>query len=71
MPESLWAQFGIAGAAIFALWMSVKALVGRLDRADERHTAERTEWRSDASQRQDRSDAVVEKLTEAIKELKQ
>lgn len=70
MPESLWAQFGIAGGALFALWASVKALVGRLDRADDRHTAERAEWRKDAATRQERSDVVVEKLTEAIKELK-
>lgn len=77
MPESLWAQFGIAGGALFALWASVKALVARLDRADDRHTAERAEWREDAATRQAqseasqaRSDAVVEKLTEAIKELR-
>lgn len=70
MPESLWAQFGIAGASLFVLWATVKALVSRIDEADKRHTDERKEWREDASARQSRSDAVVEKLTEAIKELK-
>lgn len=82
MPESLWAQFGIAGASLGVLWFAIKSLVARNDDADKRHTQERSElvqihreeraeWRAEASDARTRSDGVVRELTQAIKELKQ
>ena len=68
-----WAQHGLAGLVIFALFgLIAYLLVGfRAERKDdsEMHRTERAEWHMRIDSNQARSDKVCSELTMAIKEL--
>ena len=59
MDLEKWGEFGLAGvvtgALFMLLWWSLRG-----------HREERKEWRDDATARQAKTDAVIEKLTDAI-----
>lgn len=62
-PLADWTQFGVLGAVVGALfWLLTHTLSS--------HKEERTEWRTDASTRSEKTDAVIKDLTQAIREQK-
>lgn len=68
-----WGQFVALGTVIVLLFYVLfhlnKSATDERKRLLESHRDERKEWRDEATIRADKSDAVVEKLTEAIKDL--
>ena len=69
-----WSQFGLAGLVIGALFtvlfLFVKAAISRLEEMDSIHREERQEWRHTFERRDDKLESVLDRLTEAVKELK-
>lgn len=62
-PSSFsWAEFGLAGAVIGALFFTLWFLL-RL------HKDERKEWKDDAGKRDEQVTTVINKLTDAVKDL--
>lgn len=77
-----WAQFGLAGLVIgalfFCMWKIVTHGIDRVDVIDKRHTetiekihdshkTERTEWRESSDKNQSEIKAVVEELTNVVR----
>jgi hypothetical protein len=76
-PINSWAQFGLAGLVIFALFsvlvIIVKWLVAHIDKQAEEHRKERTEWsdKDDKKSTEFRQtiDTTVDKFTNTIRDL--
>ncbi len=75
-----WAQFGLAGLVIFALFVCLyllgKALINRMNKSEEerqnflkdlmsQHRTERQEWRMDFERNREAHTAALEKLSNA------
>ena len=56
-----WAQFGIAGLVIFALFASLWKMLGE-------HRAERNEWRQSAEKREEKTERALTELTRVIRD---
>lgn len=74
-PSSIskWAEFGLAGLVIFALFVAlffiVKWLISHIDKQAEAHREERKEWRDQTTAVSDKINASVDQLNDSIKEL--
>lgn len=75
-----WAQFGLAGLVIFALfgflYVMAKSLIDRVNRSEtqkqaflnqmlQQHQTERQEWRNDSEKSREAHTAAIEKLSKA------
>ena len=67
-----WAEFGLPGLVIFALFASiffiVKTGLTSITKINDSHKDERKEWRSEATARQESTNVVIKELSEAIKD---
>lgn len=70
---SHWAEFGLAGlviAALFgALFVIVKWLIAHIDKQAETHRAERHEWQAQSGAVAERVEKATEEISQGIKEL--
>lgn len=71
---SPWAEYGLVGLVLFALfsllvWV-VRGIVAHLDTAEARHRDERREWKREADTREEKLRFVVDKLADAVRDLK-
>lgn len=68
-----WSQFGLAGVVIGALFFSlvivIRWMVAHIDKTNERHHLERSEWRQSAEQMAIRVEQAMHAINDAIKEL--
>lgn len=61
LEPTAWAEHGLAGLVILALFLMLAFLL-------KLHAGERKEWRQDAGARQGKTDAVIGKLADAIRD---
>lgn len=70
-----WAQFGLAGlviGALFAvLWHFMKQHREEREKTSESHRDERREWRAEATSREERLQEIFKSFTEAVLEADQ
>jgi hypothetical protein len=63
MVESSWAEYGLAGLVIFALFMLVLFVM-------KQHHSERGQWREDVKHIANGSKDALDRLTDAIRDKK-
>lgn len=62
-----WAQFGLAGVVIAALFWLVVSYGKRQDVQEAAHRDERREWRESEERRTEKLEAALNALTEALR----